>query len=1069
MAKNKIFNEGLFFILMIFFILSLNVRLEAQGNKTGENDITNSINKNLIKADIAVEPYTYSDSFPTRDENAWASYPLWQDNAYDPNFRIGQIVPDDPNLSIIAKITPYSHVDNYVGAQKLLDMYLVPGSTVKFRYYLKTNQPVAFIKVRFAAGKYGKLDFTIENPVTNKWIWATVNFNDFIRENPGIAGKNKIRIYALAFLAEIPEADPSMVDYLGLDDISFKGAREIPFHFTEPEMYKLPEFKPYIPKRPYYSGDIFKLSGNYPVGAKRVVLTISPYVNEKEIVYKSELKQEGNQWLLKPLKLSFPDGLYLGKLAAYKGNEILSETEFTIHISPKDIGEVHPRLLFNNERLSDIQQQIKNKPFSSVNDSIVAMAARQREEIPVKSLVFDLDQFPDKNWLPSWTAFGDHIYNTGLALRWNAFTYAFDRDTVAGDYVKNVLLRLSSWPIWTSPWLIKHGIYDDHRMGTWSTDVALAYDLTYPLMTPEERSRIREAIIKNIIKGCFRTWVLNDYVTSNTSNWIAHTVGGALMNLAAMYEDGPKTQDMEPYFTGLVMKFYNYITHVTDTVGGAWGEGYGYNNYSFSNMMYSVPSLENVFNIDVSYPLIGTYKEYVWGGLIKDKKWFSYGDSDDSLVSADNWAFMLSKYKKPLLSWFYNYLKDGATLNDILFDTKEIPQQNPFNENPDKVFPMVGTTVFKSGWDKKDFVFDMRTGAFFNHQHLDQGSFYLADHGVMFIEDQPIKNSSYYGDPLYQSNFTQPIAHSTILIDHNAQSQRVGDPLNFASGFNDHAFIEQYLDGKDAAFSSGNIGRLYWGKVKSLTRNVLYLKPSVILMLDVAVPAKKNADVTLLYHTKELKDIQAGEKVSGITKDGYTLNILHLAPDSIEVKAVETPHFLNTLLNEKPLIKEGMLTVTARTHNKPLVMANLFITTTAGVKPDVTTKEGDGFVEGTVSGKKFAFTTNPHTLYHVDNIKTDALAMTWSDTETFVALASVLKKNNITILKSEFPTTFDMVGDTIKYDCEKAEKLLIGTVTKPSSVILNGKRINDYNYDKKNNRLILTIPAGEGEIVIKNE
>ncbi|MGH2643021.1 MAG: hypothetical protein ACRDE2_03665, partial [Chitinophagaceae bacterium] len=1030
------------------------------------NNITKIAGKDLIREDIALEPYAYSDSFPARDENAWASYPLWQDNAYDPDFRIGHIVPGDSNFSIVAKITPYSHVDNYVGAQKLLDMYLAQGSTVKFRYYLKTNQQVAFLKVRFAAGKYGKIDFTISHPETNKWIWATVNFNDFIHQNPVIAGKNKIRIYALAFLAKIPKADPAMPVYLGLDDITFRGEREIPFHFIEPAMYKLPEFEPYIPKHPYYSGDIFKLAGNYPADAKKVILTIAPFTDRKEIIYKSELQKKEKKWILEPVKLSFQEGLYLGKLSAYNGNKVLSETEFTIHIAQKNIGDVHPRLLFNKSKLSEITEQIKEKDFYPVNDSIVVWASRLRSEIPAQSLVFDLDQFPDKNWLPSWTAFGDHIYNTGTALRWNAFTYAFDGDTVAGDYVKNILLRLSSWPIWTSPWLIKHGIYDDHRMGTWSTDVALAYDLTYHLMTPDERTRIREAIIKNIIKGCFRTWVYNNYVTSNTSNWIAHTVGGALMNLAAMYEDGRKTQDMEPYFTGLTMKFYDYITHVTDTIGGAWGEGYGYNNYSFSNMMYSVPSLQNVFNIDLSYPLIGTYKEYVWSGLIKDRKWFSYGDSDDSLVSADNWAFMLSKYKKPLLSWFYNYLKDGTTLNDILFDTKGIPQKDPFNEDPDRVFPMVGTTVFKSGWSKKDFVFVMRTGAFFNHQHLDQGSFYLADHGVTFIEDQPIKNSDYYKDPLYQSNFTQPVAHSTILIDHNAQSQRVGDPLNFASGFDDHAFIEQYLDGKDAAFSRGNIGRLYWGKVKSLTRNVLYIKPGVILMLDVAVPAKNNADVTLLYHTKDLKDIRPGEKASEITIDGFTLHIMHLSPDSVEVKAVETPHFLNALLNEKPLIKEGMLTVTARTHNKPLVMANLFTTSVAGIKPDVITKEGNGFVSGEISGRKFAFSTNPGHKYHWENIQTDALAITVSKTDTLAAMATILNKDNITFLRSEQPATFDISNKGLTFYCENKEKLFIYRDNKPSIVTLNGEVIKKFRYNLREKWVEITIPKGKGEIIL---
>jgi hypothetical protein len=31
-------------------------------------------------------------------------------------------VPGDPNISIVQRVTPYTQVDNYAGAQKLLDM-----------------------------------------------------------------------------------------------------------------------------------------------------------------------------------------------------------------------------------------------------------------------------------------------------------------------------------------------------------------------------------------------------------------------------------------------------------------------------------------------------------------------------------------------------------------------------------------------------------------------------------------------------------------------------------------------------------------------------------------------------------------------------------------------------------------------------------------------------------------------------------------------------------------------------------------------------------------------------------
>ena len=238
--------------------------------------------------------------------------------------------------------------------------------------------------------------------------------------------------------------------------------------------------------------------------------------------------------------------------------------------------------------------------------------------------------------------------------------------------------------------------------------------------------------------------------------------------------------------------------------------------------------------------------------------------------------------KEPRLGWFYNYLNQQETFEDVLYDTKDVQQQSPFNENPDKIFHEIGTTVFKSGWQRDDFSFVMRTGAFYNHQHMDQGSFWLADHGIDFIKERG--GSAYYDDPLYQSWFIQPVAHSTILINGNQQSQRIGDELKFAPGFEDHAFISQSLDGKDAAFSSGEIGNLYWNKVKSLSRSVLYLKPRTLLMLDVARPGPNDVDVTLLYQSGNLKDIDAGQHISKITNGGFALNIIHLTPEIINTK-----------------------------------------------------------------------------------------------------------------------------------------------------------------------------------------
>jgi len=1038
----------------------------------------------LACADVVLEPFSYTENFESRTLGAWASYPPWQDTAYDPNFRVNEIVPGDPNLSIEQRVTPYTNVDNYAGAQKLLDMYLVPGATVSLRYYLKSHLPAEFFKVRFAAGEFGKIDVTIPDPALNRWEWVTLSFVDFVKENPRIAGMEKVKVNALAVLTKFPDADPDMPVYLGLDDITFKGARAMAFKFAEPAVCKLPEFKPYIPKSHYCRGDTFKLSGDWNLGADKVALRIVSFTDTAKVAYSATLAGKGNLWSLKPLKLSFPEGLYLGKLTATKGGEYLSDTEFTIHIAPRNIGGQHPRLLFDSEKKAWMDERFKEDRFRDVYENIVKNAASQRERIPVESLVYDLDQFPDEKWLATWSAWGSHIYNTDSALRWNSLAWVFHGDREAGIYAKDVLVRLAGWPDWTHPWQTKRGRFSEHRTGGWAHRVAFAYDCTYDLMSENERLEVRRAIMKNIVGGAFKTYVYNDNITGKTSNWLAMICGGALTNMAAMFGDGPDVENMEPYFTGTMIKFYAFIERVTDSVDGAWGEGLGYNNYSFTNMSYSAPSLLNVFNIDVTGPLVGTYREYIWAGLVKDRRYFYFGDSGGNLNPIENWAFLLDRSKDPLLGWYYNYLRFGKvesntkdsvrndsveyrrsmTFQDVLYDTENVPQDDPFDENPVRMFREVGTTVFKSGWEADDFVFVMRTGAFYNHQHLDQGSFWLADRGAVFMEER--HNSTYYDDPLYQSWYTQPVGHSTILIDRNHQSQRVGDHLRFAGGFHDHAFIHHFLDGRDAAFSSGDIGRLYWGKVKCLRRNVLYLKPRTLVMLDTAVPGERDVDVTMLYQTAHLEDIAPGEDTSTVTKEGATLHIMHLAPGHVEVEAVETPHYLYTLQREKPLRKEGMLTVTARTAGNPLVVANLLTTTPEGGTPPVSTEEGPGFVTGTADGARFAFSTRPGRRYVVGDLETDAAAISWSADRAFAALCTVLKKDGRLLVSSEKPMTFE-VGEDVSYCLAEPSEVMISAPPQPSVVTVNGEKVTDVRFDNERKAVVLTLPAGWGTVSFK--
>jgi hypothetical protein len=1008
-----------------------------------------------------LEPFTYKEDFETNELSAWASYPLWQDTAFDPNIRPFTMIPGDPNISLFQRVTPYTHVDNYAGAQKLLDMVFLEDSVIRLRAYLKTELKPEWLKVRLAAGPDGAVDCTVTAPAANAWQTVTVRYEDLIRENPGLKGK-AITVNALAVLAKFPAADPAMPIYFGLDDVVFEGARPAHFQFAQPKMHKLSEWKPYIPDAHYKKGDTLTLKGQWPFAADRVDLSVTDFTKKSSAAVRAALRGRAGEWT-GAVKLSLPGGLYLATLTAFAGKEKIAATEFTVFIDPPNLAGIHPRLQYSAATLGAMKARLAGDRFKAVREDLVKRAKDSRAASPVDKLVFDVDCFPEDEplignvplSLPGWS--GGRLRFWRNSLNSNGLAYSLLGDEEAGKYAKDYLVKLCQFPFWVHPWWEKRGQHTYYPVGELTMEVAFVYDNVYNLMSDAERKIVRDGMFRNMVVPGQRGYVEDNLVTNDTSNWVAHVTSGSLLAQAAMFADARAERPVEPYLTGTIFKLDDLIQKVIGRDGG-YGESAGYCYFTMQSLSKSLPALENVFKLDLSGNLHLTYTDMFWAGLLKRKDFFYFGDSGASgaMRPMTSWTWLLAKDKDPKLAWLFNHLKDGDTLMDVLHNVDGIPAQDPFAENPVRCFRDLGTTVFKSGWEDDDFVFVLRTGAFYNHQHLDQGTFWLADKGDIFIEER--HGSSYYEDPFYQSHYTQPVAHSTILIDHNEQSQRAGDPLRFAEGFADHAFIGSFLDGRDAAFVSGDIGRLYWGKVYGMQRNVLYLKPRTVLMLDMVDPAEKDVDVTVLYQPGHLKDIQADAKSSRITKEKATLEIRHLYPESLTVKAEKTPIYINTLLRESPLAAEGMLTATARTKGLPLVVANLLSTDTGGLK----TKAGAGHVAGSQSGKEFAFSTMPGATYQAGPFETDALAITWTGDTAFAALCTRLSKDGALLVSSEEFIACEVTKRAFKYSAAKSTTVTIGLAGAPGKVILNGAPVKAFKYDKIAKTLTVTLGAGEG-------
>jgi predicted TIM-barrel fold metal-dependent hydrolase len=103
----------------------------------------------------------------------------------------------------------------------------------------------SFFKIRLAVGPDGKIDYTISNPETNKWVWIETTSNDFIKQNPELTtGK---RIYGACMVnGHYPELSMDELQRCFSEDKDVKMIKIHPFstycNMKDKRMKKIFEF-----------------------------------------------------------------------------------------------------------------------------------------------------------------------------------------------------------------------------------------------------------------------------------------------------------------------------------------------------------------------------------------------------------------------------------------------------------------------------------------------------------------------------------------------------------------------------------------------------------------------------------------------------------------------------------------------------------------------------------------------------------------------------------------------------------------------------------------------------------
>ncbi len=1016
----------------------------------------------MVYAAPVLESGGYEEHFESGSVGAWSSYPPSQDTAYDPTIWVKPV--SGSNRALFREITPNYEDDCSFGVRRIVNLWVTRESALSFRACLKSNRPAGGIQVRLGYADGASVEKILPLNETSVWKDFTLNMAECG------AGERPRELRAVAFMAVCPKADPENLLRFGLDDVKITGLRESLWQFSSPQVHKLDEWSDFIAAEHYRVGGSITISGRPPFTPRAIAVRVNrALTGDRAVIF--PLKKSGSGMWSVNIPLTAKSGIGPGLwratiLTSTKEGESLS-TSMVFLVKSGNAPQVNPRLLMGPGDAPKILAKTSSGRLKTVWDGLVKSAVSTREKNRVENFNYNLDAYDDIHWLPTYGGYVTAIWQPSGYIRSNAVVYGLSGDAEAGDAACRALLKMAQWPSYVHPHILNQGQYTYWPVGQMVGDMAVGYDLVRDRMKPEERSIVARALYSKGVTEIFKEYVRDNRVSSFTSNWIGDVTGGGILCSLAIMNDIPE-RELEPYLTGMILKMDRLIDNAFDR-DGHYGEGYSYLNHALECINQAAPALERTFGIEFPDVLGKSARFMLYQADTETKRFHDFGDTSNRLGGLSNFAWILAKYKDPHLKWLYDRSPGNGDVDLFLAD-ESIASRGPEDLPKTVLFRDTGTTVFRSGFGKDDFLFVFRCGPFYNHQHFDQGGFVLSDRGEVFLSEAG--RTDYYFDPWYQKLFIQAGGHNCILLDDKADSQRSGDFLKDVPAWKNHASTTDFLTFGDGAFVSGKLDPLYKGRIEKLRRSALYLAPRTVVLIDEASGPHDVGTLDLRFHAPFRDDLAVNGNTATVTRPGGKLFLRTLAPAKLRADIVKRPPSMEEFGSGNALTMKarGFLRLSADIGTGPLILVHA-LSTDSAVLDGLGEKSGEGCTLFSHNGTKYAVNTTGGGQARYDDIITDALVSTAGPYGFMAARMTVFTRDGEMLARSDKPVSLSLtVGkDTmLNWSAAEGAEITLHMAAKPAKVLLNGRKFDHWTFSPKNG-LRLTLEPGEGVLDIKTD
>ncbi len=1042
---------------------------------------------------VATEPYVMRDDFQGDSLGQWASYPPAQDIGYEPSLTPTNHYGAPGGRALMRVVKPNVTGELRLGFIKKVWMLTSGDARVTLDY--RVVDPVANTILELGLAGTNGILFTKNLKVDrNSWTTITEQIADF-RDSSGRAPAAGTGIEAIYVVASLPQANPDTTYRFLIDNVAFAVSRAMRFNVSQPLTEAIEPWSTLVSTESYRHGGRIAIEARLPVRLARVDCTLtSP---DGSVAGTSQLYDDGTHgdrlqgddiWsntAIYSIEGGDSAGIWTVQLNGSTVDGKIVNTTLRLLVHPAR-EESHPRLFFSASDRQKLIERSRDPKLAKLWSHLQSTAknARATGELAHGGGVFEM--LDSEYLLPSLLAYFDVLNRARSRIAYNALEAYLTDSEEALEAAKAAMLDVARWPRWQPPWFNAHGQHTYYPAGLLAADVAFGYDLLYDRFSESERSLIRKALIEKSIIPTYKEYVLDNRLMANTSNWIAHTVGGALIaatSIAGDVQTNESNGQFELYLHGLLLKLEDHLA-ASFLADGSYGEGISYQEFDLETLAPAFHALRRTFGIDYwkrSHVLDSLlYAIYT----LADPASASLDMGDTHPPAGHGIPALVYESKDPVVRWYYSQF-DRPSLAQFIFYEDTVPARRPTLPTS-RIFRDKGNAVFRTGWGKDDLVFLYRAGPTFNHNHADQGSFLLTAFGEGLVTEAGW--SDYYKDPHYTTFFTQAIGHSTVLVDGNPESQSIADTPQF-SALKNYPRITDSVTSEFYDSVSSELAPVYQGRLERFKRSIVFIKPHYLVIFD-DLSARSLASFQWLLHLPDRARVEVRGALTLYRREKAALAVQPFAPSNfkLEVRQGRVPYqvfaartpattpaqpaFLE--LSTEPQMNNRFLValVPARTSDA----ARMLATNMSAIESD------DWLGIRTVRGPStdlVMFQTRSHNRAQAYNEwSTDATI--WTSTEAggqLILLAAeaarVVSRSGRELFTSDRPASFaarfGVKRVEFSFSVKESTQMRLFTGTAPSRLLLDGKDLSksEARYIYLEGKVSITVPAGQHDLAIE--